>query len=81
MAEHINNRILLWRQLHAKLGIGRTAIHERLNPHSPHYDPSFPRPIKLGNGPRPRNGWIESEVDKWIEVQAEKSRALDRRAA
>src|SRR6266404_3276986 len=30
----------------------------------------FPPPMKLGEGPRSRNAWIESEVAAWIEARA-----------
>lgn len=48
----------------AKVGLTRNPIYERLNPKHPRHDPTFPKPINLGNA---RNiGFIESEVDVWI---------------
>lgn len=68
-------RILRRKQLEEILGLSRTAIYDRLNPKSPSYDPTFPKPIDLGNGmTRPPVGWIESEVDAWLNSQIEKSR-------
>ena len=55
--------VLRMRHLREKLGISRSTIYEKLNPKSPRYDPSFPKPIKLG---ATAVGWIESEVDLWI---------------
>ncbi|TAN53127.1 MAG: AlpA family phage regulatory protein [Methylococcaceae bacterium] len=49
-------------------------MYDRLNPKSPYYDPSFPKPIKLGSGENPPVGWLEHEADDWISAQAAKSR-------
>ena len=51
-------------RLEEKTGLSRSAIYDRMNPDSPRYDPSFPRPISLGGG---SVGWIEAEVDAWIQ--------------
>lgn len=67
--------ILRRKGFEAKVGLGRTAIYDRLNPKSPYYDPSFPKPIKLGNGENSPVGWLEHEVDDWIAAQAVKSRS------
>jgi prophage regulatory protein len=29
----------------------------------------FPRRVRLGNGPRSRVGWIESEVMEWLQIR------------
>ena len=29
----------------------------------------FPKRLRLGNGPRSRVGWIESEVMEWLQVR------------
>ena len=29
----------------------------------------FPRRVRLGNGPRSRVGWIESEVTEWLQIR------------
>lgn len=50
-----------------KTSLGRSSIYSRLNKSSRMYDPSFPRQIFLG--PR-RVGWLESEVEAWLETQA-----------
>jgi prophage regulatory protein len=59
-------RILRRPQVTAKIGLERTAIYDRLDPKSPSYDPTFPRPIRLGNGPKASVGWLEDEVDRWV---------------
>jgi prophage regulatory protein len=37
------------KQVVAQLSISKSNIYERLNPRSPRYDASFPKPVKLGN--------------------------------
>ncbi|RUR43431.1 AlpA family phage regulatory protein [Vreelandella populi] len=55
--------VLRMRQLRQKLSISRSSIYEKINPRSPRYDATFPKPIKLGAA---AVGWVESEVDQWI---------------
>jgi len=45
-------------------GQSRSSVYNKFNPKSPQYDPTFPKPIKLGAR---SIGWIESEVQDWIE--------------
>lgn len=79
MAEQVRIalRILRRRQVEARTGLARSTLYDRLNPHSPRYSPSFPKPIKLGEAGGRRAiavGWIESEIDAWIESCATASR-------
>jgi prophage regulatory protein len=57
-----------------KTGLSCSAIYSRMDPKSPHFDPDFPRPIKLGKGKNPPVAWIEAEVDAWIEAKITNSR-------
>lgn len=75
MTQQANLRILRRVQLEQKIGLGRSAIYERLDPESPYYDPEFPRPISLGHGKNPPVGWIESEIDSWLNAQIQRSRS------
>jgi prophage regulatory protein len=52
-----------------KLGCHICTIYDKLSSKSPRHDPTFPRPIRLGERARAR-GFIEEEVDAWIERQA-----------
>jgi len=61
-------RVLRRSTLSERTGLARSSIYDRLDPKSPRYDPTFPRPIPLGPGSRAR-GWLESEVERWIEDQ------------
>ncbi|EOE4445722.1 helix-turn-helix transcriptional regulator [Proteus mirabilis] len=56
-------RILRMTELTVMLGISRSSIYEKLNPHSKYYDPDFPKPIKLGAS---SVGWQYASVEKWL---------------
>ncbi len=69
--------ILRRKQLEAKTGLARSTIYDkiRLNPNRPGgYDPTFPKPIALG---AKSVGWVESEVEAWLDAQIQKSRKVD----
>lgn len=46
------------------LGRSRSAIYAMLDPSSPSYDPTFPRPIRLSSR---TVGWRQAEILEWIE--------------
>lgn len=73
MAEQLKTAlaILRRRQVEARTGFSRSAVYERINPLSPRYDPAFPKPIKLG---AKAVGWLESEIDSWIESRISATR-------
>lgn len=60
--------ILRRKQVEARMSLSRSAIYDRLDVHSPRYDPSFPKQMKLG---RFSVGWSEAEVDAWLTKQAD----------
>lgn len=67
--------ILRRKQVEARIGLSRSTIYDRLNPKSPRYDETFPKPIELGVGMlNPPIGWIEAEVDAWLSAQIDLSR-------
>lgn len=67
--------ILRLPEVQLRVGLSRSTIYERINPGSRHYDPTFPRPVPLGapaNSALPCRrrsavGWIEAEIEAWIE--------------
>ncbi len=65
--------ILRRRDLEKRLRLSRTTIYDKINPKSPRYDATFPKPIRLGNGSAV--GWIEHEVDEYLLRQIEASRS------
>ena len=54
----------------ARTGLSRSTIYLRIS------DNAFPKPISLGNGRA--IGWIESEINDWINQQIEDSRKADK---
>lgn len=61
------DRILRMREVTKLTGISRSSVYNRLSQKSPSYDPSFPKPIQLGNGKIPPVGFSETEVCAWID--------------
>ncbi|WP_105648956.1 AlpA family phage regulatory protein [Cronobacter dublinensis] len=57
-------KILRISALVKKIGISRSTIYDWLNPKSPRYDVTFPKQRRLGMH---SVGWMESEIDKWLE--------------
>jgi prophage regulatory protein len=64
--------ILRRRDLEDRLKLSRSTIYDKINPSSPRFDATFPKPIRLGNGSAV--GWIEGEVEAWVRAQIEASR-------
>lgn len=54
-----------------KCGFSRSMIWAKLNPNNRRYDATFPKPIKLSER---AVGWIESELDEWINTRATQNR-------
>ncbi|MBE0494726.1 MAG: AlpA family phage regulatory protein [Thiomicrospira sp.] len=50
-------------QLSDCISLSKSAIYRRMDARDKLYDPSFPRPIKLG---ATTGRWIASEVNDWI---------------
>lgn len=59
----IAHRLLRRKQVEQSLGLSRSTIYARLDPKSRHYDPDFPKPIKLGTT---SIAFVESEVQDYI---------------
>lgn len=59
--------VLRMRHLTGRVGVSSSTIYDWMNPKSPRYDSSFPRPIKLGAS---SVGWLASDVQIWIESRA-----------
>jgi prophage regulatory protein len=64
--------ILRRRDLEARLRLSRSTIYDKINPTSPRYDATFPKPVQLGNGSAV--GWIEGEIEDWLRRQIDASR-------
>lgn len=55
-----------------KLPFSASHLYDIQNPKSPKYDPTFPKPIRIGS--TAAVGWVESEIDAWLKAQIEASR-------
>ena len=78
MAAHIQSALTIIRrkQVEARTGLSRSSIYARLrkNPKRPgDYDPTFPKPVSVG---AKAVGWIEAEIEAWLNAQVEKSRKV-----
>ena len=62
---HSKSRIIRWPEVHERVGYCRTNIYYLIQ------SGDFPSPIKLGSR---AVGWLESDVDNWIESRIEQSR-------
>ena len=77
MAEQITQpaiTILRRRQVEARTGISHSSIYAKMkeDPKRPKdFDPSFPKPINLG---QKSVGWIESEIEAWLAARIQQSR-------
>lgn len=67
-------RILRMPQMKALLGLSRSTIYDRLSSASPRYDPTFPQQVRLG---RAAVGWLEAEVEAWIDKRVAARTRLD----
>lgn len=57
------------KDLCARIKLKRSAALSRWNPKSKYFDPSFPKPFRLGEGTR-KLYWVESEVNAWLNAKA-----------
>ena len=53
-------RIILWKELRSRIPYSRQHI-ARLEEQG-----KFPKRVRLGDGPRGRVGWLESEIVGWL---------------
>ena len=61
----MKNKILKLPTVMEKTGCGRSTIYKKIS------EGDFPTPIKLGER---SVGWVEAEVDEWLDRQIELSR-------
>jgi prophage regulatory protein len=61
-------RILRRKQVESRTGLSRSTIYARIA------EGSFPRPIDLGGGRAV--GWVEAEIEAWLQARITSSRKL-----
>ena len=64
-------RILRRKQVEQRVGVCRSTLYSWISPKSLQYIPDFPKPIRIGNG---AIGWIEEELEEFIEARIRASR-------
>lgn len=63
-------RMLRLTEVIDKTGLSRSTIYAKLQASSPHYDPHFPKKIRLSPG---AVAWVEEEIDHWLRLKYEES--------
>jgi prophage regulatory protein len=66
-------KVIRFKGLIEKVGVGRSTIYDWLNISSPRYDPEFPLPFKLSAIKNGAIGWMESDVDTWLSKRASRN--------
>lgn len=64
--------VLRMRQVCQRIGLSTAHVYAMLDKKSASFDPSFPRQIRLGAA---AVGWLEHEVQAWLEARVNASRA------
>lgn len=73
----MSDSLLKISQTGARVGFGRNAIYERLNPNHKRFDPTFPKPVHIPGSTNIR--WVSGEVDAWIAARiAERDEILSK---
>lgn len=65
-------RIVRLKDVQQRIGVSRPTIYRWLDKAAKNYDPTFPRPVSLGAN---SIGWVESELDAWLQSRIRESRA------
>jgi prophage regulatory protein len=57
-------KILRCKDVVERLSLSRSSIYDKMAKTSPRFDPTFPRPIRLGLN---AVGWHESQIESWLQ--------------
>lgn len=57
-------QMLRMRSVCTKLGVSRSTVYSWVNPQSPYFDETFPKPLRLG---AKSVGWDSNALDSWID--------------
>ncbi len=61
--DHQSSRLVRMREVQKKIGISRSTVYDWINPNSPRFDDSFPKPVRLGVN---SVGWVDTELEDWL---------------
>lgn len=68
----ITPTVLRVRHVCHRLGISRSSLYEKISPSSLRYDPTFPKPFKLGASPFTKAvGFLTEAIDAWVLAQSQ----------
>jgi prophage regulatory protein len=66
--------ILRRKQVEARTGLSRSTIYSKIHKSDKRpgeFDPEFPKPIKISER---SVGWVEAEIDAWLNAQVKRAR-------
>lgn len=63
----MQNELMTLKEVSQAIHLGATTIYLKLNPKYRQYDPSFPRPVKIG---LKATRWFRHEIEAWKEKLA-----------
>ena len=64
-------KIIRLPELRVRLGVSGSSVYNWLDPKSPQHIPNFPKQIRIG---KKAVGWLESEIDTYLENLVDNSR-------
>jgi len=67
----MSKRIIRLKEVIDKTSLSSATIYRKMDSKSDLHDPEFPQKVSLGGR---AVGWVESEVDEWIERQISNAR-------
>ncbi len=60
---HQSARFIRMQDVKKKIGVSRSTVYDWINPKSPRFDNSFPKPVRLGIN---SIAWVDSELEDWL---------------
>ena len=65
------NRLIRWPEVQKRVGLSHSQVYKLMASVGPDGSSAFPKQIKLGER---ASGWLESEIDDWINYRVETHR-------
>ena len=60
---HQSARFIRMQDVKKMIGVSRSTVYDWINPKSPRFDNSFPKPGRLGIN---SIAWVDSELEDWL---------------
>ena len=60
---HQSARFIRMQDVKKMIGVSRSTGYDWINPKSPRFDNSFPKPVRLGIN---SIAWVDSELEDWL---------------